>query len=92
MSTKQKTTTYSWGRIFRLLSFIAVVCVGISLLLSAVLGLNSAIGSALKMVGDILSYIVVLFASFSYVAYKRNVWFYLGWVGSLVLIVLFFII
>ena len=92
MSTKQKTTSYTWSKIFRFLSFIAVVCVGISLLLSAVLGVGSDIGAAFKMIGDILSYVVVLFASFSYVVYKRNVWFYVGWVGSLVLIVLFFII
>ena len=86
MSTKQRTSSFSWSRFFKFVAFWAVICIGISLALSLIF---KEIAGAFKIVGDILSYVVALSASFSYVIYKRNIWYYIGWIVSLVLIVLY---
>ncbi len=87
MSTKQKTTSFSWSRFFKFIAFWAVICIGIALILSVIF---KDLSVAFKTIGDVLSYVVALAASFGYVVYKRNVWYYVGWVVALVLIVVYF--
>ena len=56
------------------LAYISVVLVGASLLISALLGTNQ-LASMFKMAADILAYIMLVIASFSYARSRRNVIF-----------------
>ena len=56
------------------LAYISVVLVGASLLISALLGANQ-LASMFKMAADILAYIMLVIASFSYARSRRNVIF-----------------
>lgn len=91
MATKTKTTTVSWSRVINFISFWAVMCIAIALILAKIFSGNQ-ISSAFTTIGNILSYIVALATSFSYAYYKRNIWYYIAWVVALVLIVLFIIL
>ena len=61
--TVTKTTTFSWNRIFRIISFWAVVLIALALILSKII---PSIGSALELIGNILAYIVGLFLLLSF--------------------------
>ena len=88
-NTKTTTNSFSWGRILKFISFVAVICIGLALIFSKFI---SSISGALTTIGNVLSYIVVLASSFSYAVYKRNIWYYVVWAVAAVLIVLFFVL
>ena len=88
-TTRTKTTAFSWNKIFRVLSFWAVVFIALALIFSKII---PSIGSALQDIGNVLAYIVVLASSFSYAWYKRNLWYFVAWVVALVLIVVLIIL
>ena len=73
------------------LAYISVVLVGSSLLISALLGANQ-LASMFKMAADILAYIMLVIASFSYARSRRNVIFVIIWIVAVVLIVVSYII
>ena len=64
----------SYGSFASVLAYISVVLVGASLLISALLGTNQ-LASMFKMAADILAYIMLVIASFSYARSRRNVIF-----------------
>lgn len=77
--------------IINFLSFVSVGLIGVTLLLSK-LGLFSGIASALIIVANVLAYIITAIAAFYYVRSKKNVWVWIVYIVSIVLIVISYII
>ena len=88
-TTRATTKSFSWNKIFRMISFGSVIIIALALIFSKII---PSIGSALQQIGNTLAYIVVLFSSFGYVWYKRNIWYFVAWAVALVLIVVFIIL
>jgi len=88
-TTKTTTRSFSWSKFFKFISFIAVIMVALSLIFSKII---PSIGNALQTIGNVLAYIIVLVSSFHFVIYKRNIWYFVAWVVSCILIVVYFII
>ena len=91
-----KTTTSaksvkSAGWLTNLISFVAVICIGVALILGK-LGFLSSIAGALLTIAQTIAYLVVAIVSFFYVHRKRNIWVWVTWIVSVVLIVISFII
>ena len=97
MANKSTTTTHSGktvksaGWLTNLISFVAVICIGVALILGKI-GFLSEIAGALLMIAQTIAYIVVTIVSFFYVYRKRNVWTWVAWSVAVVLIVLYYII
>ena len=80
---------FSWKGFLSFISYVAVVCIGISLLLGQFI---SSIAGAFNTVASILAFTVTAFTSFSF-ARSRNHWaYYLVWVICVVLIVVLMIL
>ena len=77
--------------IINFLSFISVGLIGVTLLLGK-LGIFQGIGGALITVANVLAYIITAIAAFYYVRNKKNVWVWIVYVVSIVLIVISYII
>ncbi|MCM1404395.1 MAG: hypothetical protein NC133_02760 [Prevotella sp.] len=77
-----------------LLSYLAIVFVGIALLLQAIfnmVGLSAQIVNALNILAQVMAYIVVAFYSFGY-ARARGTWWLVVWAIAVVLIVVFLVL
>jgi len=81
----------SSGWLLNLASFIAVICIGVSLILSKI-GWFSKIAGALTMIAQVISYLVLIVISCFYIVKRKNIWLWLVWAVSVVLIVLFFVL
>jgi len=96
-STTVTTTTHSGktvksaGWLTNLISFVAVICIGVALILGKI-GFLSEIAGALLIIAQTIAYVVVTIVSFFYVYKKRNVWIWITWAVAVVLIVLYYII
>ena len=60
-----------WRNIFNLLSFIALVLIGIALLIAFCFKSNNDIAKAFEMIAKVLAYIVVMYYAFIY-AWSRG--------------------
>lgn len=78
------------GWFVNLLSFVAVICIGIALILSKI-GALSNVSGALMTIAQTVAYVVVSIVSFFYVYRKKNVWVWIIWAISIALIILSFI-
>ena len=79
--------------ILNVLSYFAVVFVGIALLLSQLLGNISAlaqVANALNILAQLMAYIVVICHSYGY-ASARGRWWLAVWVVAVVLLAIFFV-
>ncbi|MCL2756010.1 MAG: hypothetical protein FWE45_03070 [Firmicutes bacterium] len=79
--------------LLNLLSFIAVVFVGIALLISLIFnwaGGSESVSGAFSTIASVLALIVVGFYSFIYVRARRNLVMWIFWVVAVVLIVLYY--
>lgn len=84
----------SRSSILNVLSYLSIVGVGLVLLLSWVfemVGLTAQVVSALKLLAEVLAYIVVACHSFGY-ARARGGWWLAIWVVAIVLIVVFLVL
>lgn len=90
-TTHSGKTVKSAGWLTNLISFVAVICIGIALILGKI-GFLSDIAGALLMIAQTIAYIVVTIVSFFYVYRKRNVWTWVAWSVAVVLIVLYYVI
>ena len=79
------------GWLIHFVSFIAVVCIGVSLILSKI-GWFAQAASALSNVAQIISYIVLILISGLYVVRRKAVAFWIAWGVSVTLIVIYFFI
>ncbi|MBR2909596.1 MAG: hypothetical protein IKC11_04540 [Clostridia bacterium] len=89
-ATTTKKTTSLWG-VLNIVSFAAVICVGVSLLLSRV-GLGGRVSGALSTIAQVISYVVLIAFSCFYIAKRRNLTLWIIWIISVVLIVISFIL
>jgi len=77
--------------IINFLSFISVGLIGVTLLLGKI-GILPGISGALIIVANVLAYIITAIAAFCYVRNKKNVWVWIVYIVSIVLIVISYII
>ena len=98
MNSKKTTTTTtqskpskSAGWLINLISFVAVICIGVSLILTK-LGFLSSIQGALMQIAQTMAYLVVSVVSFYYVYRRKNIWIWVTWVVSVVLIILYYVL
>ena len=78
----------------KMLSYLAIVFVGIALLLQAIfnlMGLSAQIVNALNILAQVMAYIVVAVNSFGY-ARARGTWWLVVWAVAVVLIVVFLVL
>lgn len=90
-TTHSGKTVKSAGWLTNLISFVAVICIGVALILGKI-GFLSEIAGALLMIAQTIAYIVVTIVSFFYVYRKRNVWIWIAWAVAVVLIVLYYVL
>lgn len=81
----------SSGWLINLCAFVAVVLIGVSLILTKI-GVLSSVAGAFLTIANVVAYVVVSVVSVFYVARKKNVWIWIIWVISIVLIVLYFVL
>ena len=85
----------NWGLGFKsfanLLSYIAVIFVGVALILQKVLD-GGQIAQILKMIAEIFAYVILAISSFAYARSRRSIIFVLVWVVAVVLIIVSYII
>ncbi len=89
MSNSKAVKSSGW--FINLAAFIAVIFIGVSLILTKV-GLSGKISGALSTLAQALSYLILIVISCFYVNKRRNVWLWVTWAVSVVLIVLYFIL
>ena len=89
-SNKPKAVKSS-GWLVNISAFVAVIFIGISLILTKV-GLSGQISNALSTLAQAISYLIIIVSSFFFVNKKRNVWLWVAWSVSVVLILLYFIL
>lgn len=90
-NTNKAKAVKSSGWLVNLCAFIAVVFIGVSLILSKV-GLSGKISGALSTLAQAISYLIIIVSSFYYIRNRKNVWLWVVWAVSVVLIVLYFIL
>ena len=83
--------TKSNGWILHFLSFVAVILIGVSLLLSKIHAFGD-VAAAFLVIANAISYSLVALTSFAYVAKKKNIWLWLVWGISIVLIIISYVI
>ena len=83
--------TKSAGWLVNLMAFIAVICVGVSLILSK-LGFLDQISEALSTIANVISYLVLVIVSCFYIVKRKNIWLWVTWAVSVALIVISFIL
>ena len=82
---------FTWKGFANLMAYIAVILVGVSLLIQACLKGNQ-VASVFKMIADIVAYVMLTIASFSYAKSRRSVVFLIIWIIAVVLIVVSYVI
>jgi len=90
MSNNAKPVKSS-GWLINLSAFIAVILVGVSLIFSR-FKFSGKITMALTTIAQAISYLILIVVSFFYVRNRRNVWLWVTWAVSVVLIVIYFIL
>ena len=99
VTTNYSTTTkrsgskafHGAGWLINLSCFVAVICIGTSLILSK-FGLNGQISTALSTIAQAISYSVLVVISFFYIIRRRSIPLWVIWGISVVLIVISFIL
>lgn len=81
----------SSGWLVNIAAFVAVIFIGISLILTKV-GLSGQISGALSTLAQAISYLIIIVSSFFYIHHRKNVWLWVAWAVSVVLILLYFIL
>lgn len=82
--------TWGWKSILNLVAFVAICCIGVSLLVGKI-GANSVAG-AFNSVAQILAYTITAIAAFNFAVTKRHWAYYLVWVVCVVLIIVLMVI
>lgn len=85
----KNTSNWSWRGFINLISFIAIVCIGIALLVGKI---SSSIAGAFNLIAEILAYFVAAISAFYFAVSKRHWAYYLVWVVCVVLIIVLMIL
>ena len=92
--SEKKTTTKSGGFSFKgilnFIAFIAICCIGISLLVGKI-GVGSIAG-AFNTIAQVLAYLITSISAFNYAMKKRHWAYFTVWVVCVVLIVVLLVI
>ncbi len=91
MAETKNTSTRRTSYILNLVAFIAVVIIGVALILGKI-GIGAKLSSALMTIAQILAYSIVAIISSFWICSKRNVWLWVTWAVSVVLIIISFIL
>jgi len=86
------TKHFGWRSFINLISYGAICCIGIALLIGAILGRGSQIAGAFHTVAELLAYTVTAISAFFFANSRRHWGFYLVWVVCVVLIVVLMVI
>lgn len=86
----KNTSNWNWRHFLNLLAYVAIFCIGVSLLIGKI-GVGS-IASAFRTVAEVLAYSVTAVSAFYYACSRRHWAYYLIWVVCVVLIVVLMII
>lgn len=86
----KNTSGWSWKSFLNLIAFIAIFCIGISLLIGKI-GVGSIAG-AFQTVAEILAYSVTAVSAFFFAHSRRHWAYYLIWVICVALIVVLMIL
>lgn len=100
-SSSKTTRTYtaktnvSVRSVLNFLSYVAVFCIGVALILQFIfqkVGGGGSIASAFQMVAQCLAYSVVSIYAFFFARTKRNIWYLICWLIAVILIIIFIIL
>ena len=86
-TTTKKSHTASW--ILNFVGFVAVICVGISMLLGQFKFMGEVAG-AFAIIAQCISYIILIALSTFYVVRRRKIWIWVVWAISVALIIVTF--
>ena len=81
----------SAGWLLHFSSFVAVILIGVSLLLSRIHAFGD-VANAFLVIANAIAYSIVAITSVVYVAKKKNIWLWLVWVAAIVLIIVSYVI
>ena len=84
-------SNYGFRSFANVLAYIAVILVGASLLIQALLG-GGTVAYILKTVADVIAYVMLAIASFSYATSRRSATYVIIWIVAIVLIAVSYII
>lgn len=91
MSKKGGGSSKDWRSFLNLFAFVAIALIGICLLLGK-LEIGGGIISALALIGNVIAYVIVAIGGWFYIANRKNVWLWVIYFVSIVLIVISYII
>lgn len=86
-----KRNSYNWGRVVMLSAYIAIGCIAIALLLSAIFG-SKTIASAFRLVGEAIAYIVSIVVAGMWVRQKTHVAWLICYIIFTVSIIVLYIV
>lgn len=86
------TQRFGWRSFINLISYGAICCIGIALLVGVIAGRNSQIAGAFHTVAELLAYTVTAISAFFFANSRRHWAYYLIWVICVVLIVVLMVI
>ena len=84
------STVWSWRNFLNLVSYVAIVFIGLSLLIGKI-GAGSLAG-AFEKIAQILAYLVTAISAFAFAHNRRKWFYYLIWVVCIVLIVVLMVL
>ena len=85
----KNTSNWSWRGFINLISFIAIVCIGIALLIGKI---SSSIGGAFGTIAEILAYFVTAISAFYFAVSRRHWAYYVVWAVCVILIIVLMVI
>ena len=85
-----KKTNGGWRSILNLISYIAIVCIGVALLIGKIGG--ASLAASFKRVAEILAYLVTAVSAFYFANSRRHWAYYLIWLICVVLIIILMVI
>lgn len=98
MANKKKTTTTTTttsrrglGSIINMLGFIGIMFVAIALVLAKIFG-DGDLTHALRLIANIIAYLITGIVAYYYARSKRNVWYFVAWAVAVILIIVFMIV
>ena len=90
-TTSTRKSAHGAGWLINLISFVAVICIGVALMLSKI-GALGGVAGALLTIAQTIAYVVVSVVSFFFVYRRKNIWIWILWIVSIVLIVLSYVL
>ncbi len=91
MSSMQKPNKWSWAKIVEFSAYIAIACIAIALLLSAIFG-SKTLATAFHYVGEAIAYVVAIVVAGCWVRRKTHIAWLICYIIFAVSIVVLYIV